>query len=198
MIVDDRLIEQLSTTKYLRVKIDSHLSWEQHIDFIVSKACSKLFAIRQIMSLPKNVTETPYKSLVRPLLDYCDVAWSPVAQKLVDKLERVQKLAARIILGAPMTTRTAELYKTLNWSTLDQCRRYHTATYVLNGLSPPYLQNRFELSVHKTKRYLRNSYCIYIPFVRTTIAENSFYYQGAVLWNSLDKSLYSSSLATFS
>ena len=41
---------------------------------------------------------------------------------MVDKLEGVQKFAARIILGAPMTTRTAELYKTLNWSTLDQCR----------------------------------------------------------------------------
>ena len=34
LVVDDRLIEQVSTTKYLGVKIDSHLSWEQHIDFI--------------------------------------------------------------------------------------------------------------------------------------------------------------------
>ena len=201
LVVDDRLIEQVSTTKYLGVKIDSYLSWEQHIDFIVSKARSKLFAIRRMMPLPKNVMETLYKSLVQPLLDYCDVAWSPGALKQVDKLERVQKLAARIVLGAPSTARTVELYKTLNWSTLDQRRRYHTATYVfkvLNGLSPPYLQNTFELSVHKTKRCLRNSYRIYIPFVRTTIAKNSFYYQGAALWNSLDQSLYSSTtLATF-
>ena len=94
---------------------------------------------------------------------------------MVDKLERVQKLAARIVLGAPSTARTAELYKTLNWSTLDQRRRYHTTTYVykvLNSLSPPYLQNTFELS---TKRCLPNSYRIYIPFVRTTIAKNTFY-----------------------
>ena len=45
------------------VKIDSHLSWEQHIDFIVSKAHGKLFAIRQTMPLPKNVTKMLYKSL---------------------------------------------------------------------------------------------------------------------------------------
>ena len=51
------------------------------------------------MPLPKNVMETLFKSLVQPLLDYCDVAWSP-AQKLIDKLKRVQKLAARILLGA--------------------------------------------------------------------------------------------------
>ena len=29
-------------------------------------------------------------------------------------------------------------------------------------------------------------------FVRTSIANNSFYYQGGVVWNSLDQSLYSS------
>ena len=46
LVVDGRSIEQVSTTKYLGVKIDSHLSWEQHIDFTVSKARSKLFAIR--------------------------------------------------------------------------------------------------------------------------------------------------------
>ena len=46
LLVDDRLIERASDTKYLGVKIDSHLSWKQHIDFVVSKACSKLYAIR--------------------------------------------------------------------------------------------------------------------------------------------------------
>ena len=100
---------------------------------------------------------------------------------------RVQKVAARIILGTPMATKTVDLYKTLNWSTLGQRRRYHTATYVfkvLNDLSPLY----------RIKFNYRNSYCIYIPFVRTTICKNSFYYQGVVVWNSLDMSLYSSIL----
>ena len=96
----------------------------------------------------KNVTETLYKSLVQPLLDYCDVAWSPGAIKLVDQH---QKLAARIVLGAT-TARTVELYKTLNCSTLDQCRRYHIATYVftvLKGLSPPYITLRDYVVVTK-------------------------------------------------
>ena len=95
-----------------------------------------------MMPLPKNVTKTLYKSLVQPLLDYCDVAWSPATFKLVDKLERIQKLAARIILGAPSAARTVKLYKTLNWSAFDQHRKYHTATYVykiLNDLSPRYI-----------------------------------------------------------
>ena len=64
LIVDDRLIEQFSSTKYLGVKIDSHLSWEQHIDFIVSKACSKLFGYQTVNVTPQKLTETLYKSLV--------------------------------------------------------------------------------------------------------------------------------------
>ena len=58
---------------------------------------------------------------------------------MVDKLERVQKLTARITLGAPMTARTAELYKFVNWSTLDQHRRYHTATYMCMFLRFKYM-----------------------------------------------------------
>ena len=68
LVVDDRSIEQVSTTKYLGVKTDSHLSWEQHNDFIVSKARSKFFAIRRMMPLTQHVTQTLYKSLVQPLL----------------------------------------------------------------------------------------------------------------------------------
>ena len=38
LVIDDRLIEQVFTTKYLKVNIDSHLSWEKHIDYIVNQA----------------------------------------------------------------------------------------------------------------------------------------------------------------
>ena len=48
------------------------------------------------MPLPQNVTETVYNSLVH---DYCDVAWSPGADILVEKYKKLQKLEARVILG---------------------------------------------------------------------------------------------------
>ena len=67
-----------------------------------------------MMPLPQNVMVTLYKFLVQPLLDYCDVAWSPAPLKLVDKLGRVQKLPARIVLGTPSIAGTIEFYETLN------------------------------------------------------------------------------------
>ena len=91
-------------------------------------------------------------------------------------------------------TNILRVQNTLSWSTLYQCRSYHIATcfYGFERFIPSLLH--LNLSVHKTNHCLCNSYHIYIPFVRTTIAKNSFYYHTKVL----DQSLYSSTtLATF-
>ena len=58
------------------------------------------------------------------------------------------------------------------------------------NLSPPYICGTFELSFQKSNRSLRNNYRIYVPNVRTNLAKNGFYFQGATLWNSLHPSLY--------
>ena len=48
-----------------------------------------------------------------------------------------------------------------------------------------------EMSVHKTGHSPRNNLS-FVPFVTTYIAKSSFYYQGAVIGNSLHNCLYSS------
>ena len=149
---------------------------------VVSKARHKLLAIRRLIPLRKNTTLKLYHAFVVPHLDYCDVAWSPITAKPITRLERVQKLAARIILGADMSTSSFELYSILNWKCLEQHRTFHTAVHVyraLRNLSPPYNCGTFELSFQESNRSLRNNYRIYVPNVTTNLARNGFYFQGA-------------------
>ena len=181
-------LNEVYVTKYLGVEIDRHLTWQHHINSLTSKARAKLAAIRRLLPLPRDIVLKLCKVYILPLLDYCDVIWSPSTKRLSDQVEKVQKYAARLITGETTKTRSVDLYSRLHLVKLAQRRKYHTAICVfkiINKLSPMYLQNIFELSVNKTGRTLRNPHRLYIPFVRTNIAKFGFHYQGAVIWNSL-------------
>ena len=66
----------------------------------VKKANAVLGMIkRNIYFKSKDVIVKLYKSLVRPRLEYCIQAWSPYLKKDIDRLERVQRRATRMIEG---------------------------------------------------------------------------------------------------
>ena len=54
---------------------------------------------RNIKFKSKNVIIKLYKSLVRPRLEYCIQAWSPYLRKDIERMERVQRRATKLISG---------------------------------------------------------------------------------------------------
>ena len=85
---------------YSGVSISSDLSWATHIDIVCCKAKQQVGLLHwHFHAGSPSCKAQLYKSLVLPILDYCSSLWDPNYSIHVNKLESVQKLAARFVTG---------------------------------------------------------------------------------------------------
>ena len=85
-----------SAAKYLGVTIADDLSWSSHIDNTTKKANQTLgFLKRNIRVHDKDIKSVAYKTLVMPQLEYASTVWYPHLDKYMNKVEAVQRRAAR-------------------------------------------------------------------------------------------------------
>ena len=76
--LENTVLENVESTKYLGVTITSDLKWNSHIRNVCSKTNRTLgFMRRNLFSCPQDVKEAAYKSMVRPILEYGSTVWDP-------------------------------------------------------------------------------------------------------------------------
>ena len=97
----------------------------------------------------------------------------------MNRLLKLQKRAARIILQADFMTPSQLMFKELGWLTFPKRVQYHIGVMVLkslNGLAPEYLTNLLTKPSQMHCRNLRSNdkEILKIPFSRTTYYDKSF------------------------
>ena len=101
-LMDGEIVSPTDTTDYLGVRFNGKLRWNQHIDQISSAANRMLgFLWRNLYKCPQDLKGKAYKTMIRPKVEYCASIWDPHHTKYVDKLESVQRRAARFITNQP-------------------------------------------------------------------------------------------------
>ena len=106
------VLQTLNQHKYLGVILPSTMKWNAHIDKAVFKASSMIYFLRRNLCIgPEMVKIQAYKGLVRPPGEYCSSVWDPHIKSYIQKLEAVQRRAARSITndngcGAQLATCT--------------------------------------------------------------------------------------------
>ena len=94
------------------------------MDNTVKKATTSLNSLkRDLHGCPTGVKDQCYKSLVRLILEYSSCVWDPHTQRNVNKLEMVQRRAARFVKGDfERTSSVTSMLTDLHWNTLQERR----------------------------------------------------------------------------
>ena len=79
--------------------LNDDLSWADHIDYVVKKANSRLYALRLLKKAGLNVKDlvSMYTSFIRIRIEYASPAWAALTTNQSDTTKSIQKTALRII-----------------------------------------------------------------------------------------------------
>ena len=97
--INDQIIDQVCTYKYLRVTIDEKLHWSDHINNIKSKANKRLYFVRKLgqFKVDRVLITLFYKSVIGSILSICITCWGGNSSKEDRiKVDRIIKISEKI------------------------------------------------------------------------------------------------------
>ena len=189
--MDGSALKEVTHHKHVGIILSRDLSWHNHICSIEKKARSVLNRLSQFKyTLDRRSLERVYMSNIRPIMEYGDVIWAGGNQTDLERLDMIQKDAARVVTGATARCSTELLSIDVSWPSLQSRRRYHRLHLfykIVNGLSPPYLRGLLPVRVADRARYaLRTSINYTVPMCKTNSFARSFLPYSVNEWNRLD------------
>ena len=102
--------------RYLGVYLDSQLSFKQHITHKCKVAMLNIHRIRNIRStLTTEATYTLVLGFVASHLDFCNSVLFGLPKNSIKKLQRVQNIAAKLVLNRTKHESSTESRKQLHW-----------------------------------------------------------------------------------
>ena len=193
--LEDTVLENVESIKYLSVTITSDLKWNSLIRNVCSKANRTLgFLRRNLFSCPQDVKEAAYKSMVRPILEYGSTVWDPHCNGLNDELENVQKRAARCVTRnySYETGSMTGILEELKWETLQKRRKDNRLILLTNSGLKGKARIPTDDLIPKNRRCRNQRSLVFrIPTASKDAYKKSFFPQTIRDWNVLPDSLIS-------
>ena len=126
---------------------------------------------------------------MQPVFDYACIVWSTTKQGNIQKLQRAQNKAARIVSGNfdYVNFSSLDLIRAIKWPTVQEKCNYFTALLMyksINGLTLHLTDSLVRAcDVHDRNTRSSNSKDVHVPPHKSNILKRSFIYNGSVIWN---------------
>ena len=134
--------------KLLGVKIDSKLSFENHVSSLCKKVSQKLYALARVthfmdLAKPKSLM----KAFIRSQFNYCPLIWMLHSRQFNNRINKIQERALRVVYKDNKLT-FDDLLKLDNSVIIDQRNLQILATKIFkvkNSLAPEIMTEVFEI-----------------------------------------------------
>jgi hypothetical protein len=195
--ISDVVVPFSSKVKNLGVVLDSTLSMEYQINSLCSASSFQLRRLSQIRSFLTVEAATKLAcSSILSRLDYCNSLLVHVDEGQLDRLQRIQNHAARIILRKRKRDHATPLLCKLHWLPIRARISYKLSTLCYRcreGTAPSYLSSLLE--DYSPERELRSSQADLFTEPRYKLEKHgrrAFSIAAPRVWNSLPKNLRNS------
>ena len=167
-------------------------SWNEHVCSVVKKANSSIGFLRRNLQIhQKHIKENAYKTLVRPQTEYASTVWDPFTQVNQNKIEMVQRRAARFVCNNySREASVTAMVKELGWRSLKQRRadqRLVMLYKIVNNLVDVDLCNELIPLTRNSRN--NHSRAFKIPFEKKSYLQHSFLPWTIKQWNNLPSEL---------
>ena len=148
-----------SHVRSLGVTIDKNLTLEQQVSNICKVAyleLRRISSVRHLLTI--DATKTLVCALVLSRIDYCNSLLAGAPKFLLDKLQRVQNNAARLVTKSSKFDHISPVLKSLHWLPIPNRISYKVSSITFSSLfesGPSYLSEI--LDIYVPKRSLRSS-----------------------------------------
>ena len=200
-------IKMTTSDKILGVYVDKNLTWNNHYQHVSKKVSSYLWLLSKIKTyLSQEHRLLYYTAYIKPQFDYCSIIWSNASNFNVNKINKLQRTACKLILSNDYTYLNESL-EHLNIMSFDQSVFLNKAKImykIYNNLAPSYLHEMFQMrennldSTLSNLRSIANKHYV-LPQARCNLFKGSLSFSGVLIWNSIPIDIRnSSSLHMFS
>ena len=120
------IVPQTDNPTFLGVKLDTQLTWKPQIEKMERSSLQKLTLMRKLTGTSwgadSSILTKVYTATVRPTMEYASTTWGMAAKTNKSRLDKIQNMALRVILGAMKTIPEHDMEKTANVEPLERRR----------------------------------------------------------------------------
>lgn len=193
LTLNNVLITEVVSTKFLGVIVDSHLTWSDHIMTISKKISKNIGVILRIRHcLPPHILVNLYYSLIFPYISYCNISWGSNYPSRLNHLFILQKRAIRTIFKIAWRTSTEQMFSTHKLLSLVNINKLQVLLFMYrfhHNLLPPSFKSYFSTGSMFHAYLTRNSGKYRCEAAHLKIKQFSIKCLGPTLWNKLPHEL---------